>query len=193
MPKIVNIEDEKENIINAFQNCILEMPLSDVSVRIIAKRANISHSKIFSYFKNKNEIIITYANKIAEDYSIAFRDLLIKYKNLDKSNLSVLNSIMSELFEIDPNNIIEKLYAQIYVLGQYDDEIKSVVLKAYDNWRKSLKKLMLTIDNKITDEQIKSILILIEGIMIYRMNDNFSEKEAKNILNNLIKVASQNQ
>lgn len=193
MPKIVNIEEEKENIINAFQNCILEMPLSDVSVRIIAKRANISHSKIFSYFKNKNEIIITYANKIAEDYSIAFRDLLIKYKNLDKSNLSVLNSIMSELFEIDPNNIIEKLYAQIYVLGQYDDEIKSVVLKAYDNWRKSLKKLMLTIDNKITDEQIKSILILIEGIMIYRMNDNFSEKEAKNILNNLIKVASQNQ
>ncbi|MFM1514829.1 TetR/AcrR family transcriptional regulator [Helcococcus ovis] len=193
MPKIVNIEEEKENIINAFQNCILEMPLSDVSVRIIAKRANISHSKIFSYFKNKNEIIITYANKIAEDYSIAFRDLLIKYKNLDKSNLSVLNSIMSELFEIDPNNIIEKLYAQIYVLGQYDDEIKSVVLKAYDNWRKSLKKLMLTIDNKITDEQIKSILILIEGIMIYRMNDNFSAKEAKNILNNLIKVASQNQ
>lgn len=185
MPKIVDPEFEKNNIILAFERCCQSTPITSVTVRAIAKEAGISHSKIFSYFSSKDEIIASYAKYIADIYSRSFEGVVKKaiFKTDDKKEL--LQSIISELYEVDQQNTVEKLYAQIYVLGQYNEDMYRVVLDAYSDWRQSLTHMLQSIYPNIEDSFARSILVLVEGILIYRMNDALSKEEAQQIITDL--------
>ncbi|MDY6072595.1 MAG: TetR/AcrR family transcriptional regulator [Eubacteriales bacterium] len=185
MPKVVNEEMERANILDAFEKCALEVPFNKITVRDIGKKAGISHSKIFSYFDSKNEIITSYANRVAELYAKSFEEFVEKNLDLIGTKSRFVEKIVEELFEIDPDNKFEKIYIQIYVLGQYDPEIRKLVLRAYKSWRDALKKSLHKLTD-VGDREVCSLLVLIEGIMIYRMNDDLSKEDASHIVHDLL-------
>jgi len=185
MPKIVDTAAEKQKIIDAFQQCVLRKPIEKVSVRDIAKEAGTSHTKIFSYFNNKEEIIMTYAKQIANLYSYTFENIITSISTERRDKKEILRRLISELYRVDPDNIVEKLYAQIYVLGQYSEEMREVVLEAYSGWRNSLKNILITSDAEDAESKTRSLLVLVEGILIYRMNDALSKSEALEIISDL--------
>lgn len=185
MPKIVDTDVEKQKIIDAFRQCVLRKPLEKVSVRDIAKEAGISHTKIFIYFKNKDEIIMTYAKQIARLYSRTFQNIVRSISRKQRHKKEVLQHLISELYRVDPDNTVEKLYAQIYILGQYNEEMRNVVLEAYSDWRKSLQGMMQVSGTVDTESEMRSLLVLVEGILIYRMNDALSQAEALKMISDL--------
>lgn len=185
MPKIVDAVAEKQKIIDAFRQCVLRKPLEKVSVRDIAKEAGISHTKIFIYFNSKDEIIMAYAKQIAHLYSCTFQNIVASVSRETHGKKDVLHQLISELYRVDPDNTVEKLYAQIYILGQYNEEIRRVVLEAYSEWRNSLQGMLRDYGAAGTESEMRSLLILVEGILIYRMNDALSREEALEIISDL--------
>lgn len=185
MPKIVDPIVEKQKIINAFRQCVLKKPLEKVTVRDIAKEAGISHAKIFIYFKSKDEIIVAYARQIAHLYSLTFENIVTSISREKCSKKESLRNLISELYRIDPDNTVERLYAQIYILGQYNEEMRSVVLKAYSDWRNSLQGMLKAFGSADAESEMRSLLVLVEGILIYRMNDTLSQEEALKIVSDL--------
>lgn len=185
MPKIVDPKQERMNILLAFQRCCLSRPLPSVSVREIAREAGISHAKVFMYFSSKKDIIVSYAKYIAEVYSASFEGIIRKVSNQAAGKSEMLRSLVGELYEIDRQNIVEKLYAQIYILGQYDEEMHQVVLDAYADWRRSIRNLLMTAQPDMDEAVARSVLVLIEGILIYRMNDALSREYAQRIIPDL--------
>ncbi len=186
MPKIVDTDIEKQKIIDAFRQCVLRKPLERVSVRDIAQEAGISHTKIFNYFKNKDEIIMAYARQIAYLYACTFQNIVASISHEKRSKKEVLQQLISELYRVDPSNTVEKLYAQIYILGQYNEEMRNVVLEAYADWRQALHGLLKASGNVDTESEMRSLLVLVEGILIYRMNDALSQTEALKIISDLL-------
>ena len=178
MPKVVHFDAERKNIILAFERCILNKPITAVTVRDIAAEAGISHGKIFSYFVNKEEIIKAYAKYIADVYARAFEGITEKVGSKTGSKAELLQSLIGELYEVDKENIVEKLYAQIYILGQYDEAMRAVVLEAYAQWRRSIEIMLKKCHPDASESQARSLLVLVEGILIYRMNDRLSKEEA---------------
>lgn len=182
MPKRVDRALEKRNIIHAFQRCCLVKPMNSVTVRDIASEAGISHAKLLSYFGSKEEVIISYAKHIAELYSKGFESTLQGVAEQGGSKTDLLISLIRKLYELDEGNVVEKLYAQIYILGQYNDRMRSVVLEAYSDWRRSILATLREIRPDFSESLARSALVLIEGILIYRMNDDLSLEEAEGIV-----------
>lgn len=185
MPKIVDIDSERQNILLGFQRCAQTKPFNEVSVRDIAASAGISHSKIFNYYRSRDEIIIAYARYIAERYSQAFESVVAQIPGEADSNKALLQNLIRKLYEIDSESILERLYAQIYILGQYDAHMKQVVMEAFDEWRHSLRRMLQKHFSDVSDSQVRAALILVEGISIYRMNDELPMEDALKILDDL--------
>lgn len=181
MPKIVNPDNERKNILTAFEHCLLSKPINSVTVRDIAKEAGISHAKIFFYFNNKEEIIMAYAKHIAQVYCQGFEGITAKAFQNTHSKIELLKNLILELYSLDKNNIVEKAYAQIYILGQYSEEMRKIILEAYAGWRESIKVMLAHFDPHATDSEARSILVLVEGILIYRMNDALPQQDALRI------------
>ena len=92
----------------------------------IAQEAGISHSKIFLYFENRDEIVAAYAKIVADLYSDGFEHIAKRNQEVPLTKKEILELMTDELFDLDPENIAALLYLQIYVLGQYDPEMKEV-------------------------------------------------------------------
>lgn len=190
MPKIVNPDIERDRIIQGFQRCILSKPMADVSLRDIANEVGISHGSIFTYFSGKKDIIAAYAKYIADVYSAAFENITAKIGEASPSSGEMLRALFASLYEIDKENTVEKLYAQVYVLGQYDEEIRQVVLNAYAQWRLSILVMLRRIRPDLDENAARSILVVIEGILIYRMNDRLAKEDAVRIVADLMGIVT---
>ena len=60
MPLIVNREEEKRKILMAFEECLSEKTIFNVSLRDIASKAGMTHPKILCYFTSRDELVREY-------------------------------------------------------------------------------------------------------------------------------------
>ena len=63
--------------------------------------------------------------------------------------------------------------------------MKQIVLEAYADWRKSIRQMLQKHFPDVPEIEVQYVLILVEGILIYRMNDDLPLEEALKILDNL--------
>ncbi|PNK48402.1 TetR family transcriptional regulator, partial [Bacillus thuringiensis] len=68
MPLIVDREQVRQEILHALQQCLEEKPLLKVSMRDIAAKAKIAHSKINYYFNTKEKLLLAYIEFFAISY-----------------------------------------------------------------------------------------------------------------------------
>lgn len=185
MPKIVNVEEEKRLILEAFERCVLKSPMDKVTVRAIAQEAGISHSKIFLYFENRDEIVAAYAKIVADLYSDGFEHIAKRNQEEPLTKKEILELMTDELFDLDPENIAALLYLQIYVLGQYDPEMKEIVDEIYEDWRESLRLMLKDVQPDVSEAEIRTLLVLIEGILVYRMNAPYTKENGKKLIEHM--------
>lgn len=181
MPLVVDKEKEKKSILEAFHRCVGKTPLVSVSIRDIAKEANISVGKVFSYFSEKNEIIVSYVKQIADLYADRIRLIVNELTQSDLPNAALLSTLIEKLYEIDPDGSYGKIFVQIYALGAYQPEAKAAVTEAYDAWKNVLMELFRCRN----DEEATALLLLVEGVILYRYNYGLDREEATHLLSTL--------
>ena len=191
MPLIVNKEQVRLEILHALQQCLEEKPLMKVSMRDIASKAKIAHSKINYYFDSKEQLLLAYIHFFANSYKTEISQWYTKYKQnssvITESPEKVVKSFIKDMVLINHKNQ-SWAFTQISTTAQYDIEIKNAIQNAYDTWRNSIKYILKEIycDNaEIVAYKAEAILIIADGMIIYSLYEQVDELKIDRILENI--------
>ncbi len=183
MPLIVDKEKVRLNILLAFERCMSDTPMSNVSLRDIAKEAGMSHANLLNYFSSKDDLIVSYARYI-KDY---IRDLCEEWFNTHsrrryKSNLNYMNAFMSYLTSGKVNESRRNGTTQTLVLSHYNPEIAELVQEQFREWRLIMQKCLTGIyGDEVGAKEAEVMVALVAGVFLCnythvltgKANDNF--------------------
>ena len=165
MPLIVDREAVKTNILMAFQNCIEEKPLTSITLRDIAEKVGMSHSNLLYYFKNKNELVVSYA-VYTKDY---FSQRCVNWfeendrKNYS-SNADYLNKFMEYVAVGKTGENRPNATTQLYVYAQYDATIAKLVQQGFWSWKQTMEECLKKIyGTEVGTKEAEAMMILIAG------------------------------
>lgn len=168
MPLIVDHDAVRQQILMAFQDCIDEKPLMNITLRDIAQRAGMPHSKLLYYFKNKKELIMSYVRYTNDYFSTKCVEWFIAHPRADYgTNCDFMNAFMDyvatgQAGETRPNGT-----TQTYVLAHYDPEIGALVQNEFCAWRATMTDCLTAIyGEEAGRREAEAMMILISGTFI---------------------------
>lgn len=173
MPLIVDIETEKKRIVDAFEHCISAKPLTKITMRDVAAQAGVSYGKVFTYFDSRQDLLLAYINEMLDRYVRFFADWFeTNCSGVDFTatlRREYVNRLIKDMVEHSQNKSTSPAL-QIYILGQYDAQIKTLVERTYQSWREALNILLTKMYGRAMDGSAESLLALLEGALVYSMN-----------------------
>lgn len=172
MPLIVNKEEEKKKILSAFEECIKEKPMFEVSLRDIAKKANMTHPKLLNYFQSKDDLVLAYCNYIKNFMSEHCRMWFKNHNPKDYQNKTdYMNHFMKYVQEGEDSHTRPIATVQTYVLAKYNLQVDKMVKDEFKSWRDLMKECLVSVyGTEATDEDSEYMMILIAGVFICQYN-----------------------
>lgn len=181
MPLIVDKNQIRNKILEAFERCLQKKPILKVSMRDIAAEVGISHAKILYYFESKQELIQTYIDYFT-GLHIEFIRAWLKEQTFDQKTVNprqMIGQLFCDTVAFEKNKKYYNVFIQIYPLTPYDPQIKESVQAAYRNWKTALQELLGTLYGRNMDKQAEAIYVLFEGVLLY---SNYYPLEDMNIV-----------
>ncbi len=173
MPLIVDREEERKKILIAFEECLKDKTIFQVSLRDIAKQAKMTHPKLLNYFQNKEDLVIAYCNYIKNFMSDHCRMWFNNNNPKDyKTKLDYMNAFMKyvALGKIGEKRPIATV--QTYVLAKYNRKVEEMVKEEFDSWRNLMKECLTSVyGNDVTDADSEYMMILIAGVFVCEYNN----------------------
>lgn len=168
MPLIVDKDKVREDILMAFERCMKETPMMNVSLRDIAREAGMSHANLLNYFTSKDDLVVSYVRYVRDFVSnICIEWFESHSRKRYKSNVNYLNAFMSYVAE---NKFGEKrpgALTQIYVLTHYNSEIAGLVRDEFIEWRKVMEEVLVRVyGDEVGKKEAEAMVILIAGTLI---------------------------
>lgn len=189
MPVIVDKESINRDILIAFQKCLNDTPLLKITMRQVALKAGISHAKVLYYFDSKQQLMLSYIQHITSLYE-EFLHNWAKQKKLDKIYFSDLNQCIGHLLRdvsvLDENGEHMRAFIQIYTLAHYDKSIKIIIEHTYNTWKRELEDILVEYHVNNPEEAAEALLVLIEGILLYRTNVALTDEKVEHLLDYLM-------
>ncbi|PGV01985.1 TetR family transcriptional regulator [Bacillus cereus] len=191
MPLIVDREQVRHEILHALQQCLEEKPLLKVSMRDIAAKAKIAHSKINYYFNTKEKLLLAYIEFFAISYKMGIEHWYIKYKqnnaNLNESSQTIVKHFIKDMVLISHQKQ-SWAFTQISTMGQYNMEIRSAIKNVYNDWGESIKRVLEEVYRGKDDHMVykaEAVLIIIDGLLIYSLHEKIDESRIDAVLANI--------
>ncbi len=168
MPLIVDREKVRMDILMAFERCMEDTPMMNVSLRDIAKEAGMSHANLLNYFSSKNDLVFSYITYVRDFVSKICVDWFATHsRKRYKSNINYLNAFMSYVAENKFGENRPGALAQIYVLTHYDKDIAELVKKEFISWRKVMEEALVSVyGEEVGKKEAEAMVILIVGTLI---------------------------
>ena len=168
MPLIVDREKVRMDILMAFERCMEDTPMMNVSLRDIAKEAGMSHANLLNYFSSKNDLVFSYITYVRDFVSKICVDWFATHsRKRYKSNINYLNAFMSYVAENKFGENRPGALAQIYVLTHYDKDIAELVKKEFISWRKVMEETLVSVyGEEVGKKEAEAMVILIVGTLI---------------------------
>lgn len=168
MPLIVDREKVRMDILMAFERCMHDTPLMNVSLRDIAKEAGMSHANLLNYFSSKDDLVFSYIIYVRDFVSKICVDWFATHsRKRYKSNINYLNAFMSYVAENKFGENRPGALAQIYVLTHYNKDIAELVKKEFISWRKVMEEALISIyGEEVGKKEAEAMVILIVGTLI---------------------------
>ena len=191
MPLIVDKEHVRSEILDALQQCLEEKPLAKVSMRDIASRAKIAHSKINYYFDSKNQLLIAYIDFFAKHYKTEIKQWYITYKQNDSDMTEAPEKIIKHFIKamVFANHKNQSWsFTQISTIVQYDSEMKTAIQNAYNSWKNAIKSILEEIYNDNGDHLLykaEVILLIVDGMIVSSLCEQLDESKIDSILQNI--------
>lgn len=184
MPLIVDHDAVKLDILMAFQDCINEKPLTNITLRDIAKKAGMPHSKLLYYFKDKKDLIMSYVRYTNDYFSTKCVEWFMDnprenyVRNSDYMNAFMNYVATGKAGEMRPNGT-----TQTYVLARYDEEVGRLVQSEFFAWKETMTDCLKAIyGDEAGENEAEAMMILISGTFICNYNRALSGKINSNII-----------
>ena len=184
MPLIVDHEAVKQDILIAFQECIEEKPILNITLRDIAKKAGMPHSKLLYYFDNKKDLMKSYVKYTRDYMSTKCVEWFLDNprENYNSSN-EYLNAFMEYVATGRVGENRPNATTQTYVLAQYDSEIAALVQQEFWNWKDTMEECLKAIyGGRVGENEAEAMMILISGTFICNYNRALTGKINSNII-----------
>ncbi len=184
MPLIVDKEEEKKKILKAFEECLLEKPIFNISLRDIASKAGMTHPKILCYFASRDELIRVYCHYI-KTYMYTHCEKWFQTHKAEeyRSKKDYMNAFLEYVAEGDEKETRPTATVQTYVLAKYHSDINEMIKEEFMEWKALMKRCLVEVYGEdATDDDAEFMMILISGIFICHYNGVISPGYGKDIL-----------
>ena len=168
MPLIVDKDKVRLDILMAFERCMKETPMMNVSLRDIAREAGMSHANLLNYFSSKEDLVISYVRYVRDFVSKICIDWFASHsRKRYKSNINYLNAFMSYVAENKFGEYRPGALAQIYVMTHYNSDIAALVKTEFEDWRKVMEDALVKVyGDEVGKKEAEAMVILIVGTLI---------------------------
>lgn len=195
MPAIVNKEKMRQDILLAFERCIEKKPLSNISLRDIAKEAGMTHPKLLNYFESRDDLIRCYC-RYTQNYMSNHCREWFKSHDLSEyvSDTAYLNAFLQYVADSPPEENRPNATTQFYVLAHYDPTIRELVQDEFQAWRTVMEEyLQMLFGNTVGKKEAEGMMVLIAGIFICHYNGVLTGNINGEILSTLSGICQSNQ
>lgn len=176
MPLIVDKENEKKKILEAFEMCLKEKPVFSISLRDIAKKAKMTHPKLLNYFKSKDDLVLSYCDHIKNFMSEHCKKWFIENTPSDYSDkIEYMNAFMKYVVNGKKGEKRPIATVQTYVLAKYNSDVEKMIKEEFSAWKNLMKDCLKSVfGNEVTDADSEYMMILITGVFICNYNEVLS-------------------
>ncbi len=191
MPLVVDKEKVRMDILMAFEKCMKTSPITNVSLRDIAKEAGMSHANLLNYFDSKDDIIVSYCKYTKDYFSENCKNWFKTHsRKRYQSNLSYLNALMAYVARTSRQGNAPIAPTQMYILGQYNPEIKRILKEEYNAWYKVMEDCLVEIyGEKVGKKEAVSLVVVVAGTFIVSNNGTLNDIDATSIISSLANLA----
>ena len=190
MPLIVDKDKVRLEILMAFERCMKETPMMNVSLRDIAKEAGMSHANLLNYFNSKDDLIVSYVRYVRDFVSQICIDWFETHsRKRYKSNVNYLNAFMAYVARNQFGDKRPGALTQIYVLTHYNPEIAHLVRDEFAEWRRVMEETLVRIyGDEVSQKEAEAMVILIAGTLICNYCDVHTGRISSNMVSQFSKL-----
>ena len=190
MPAIVDHDEMRMQILEAFQRCITAKPITQISLRDIAAEANMSHAKLLNYFDSKEELLVSYV-RYTRDYMS--QKCLAWFNEHDRadygSNVEYMNAFMSYVARGKVGEQRPNATTQTYVLAHYNERVGELVREEFAEWRRVMELCLKRIyGDEVGAREAEGMMILIAGTFICNYNNALTGSISDDIIGSFDKL-----
>lgn len=184
MPLIVDRDKVRIDILMAFERCMKDTPMMNVSLRDIAREAGMSHANLLNYFNSKDDLIVSYVRYVRDFVSRIWIDWFAAHsRKRYKSNINYINAFMSYVVENSFGENRPNALAQVYVLTHYNPDIAVLVKQEFIEWRRVVEKTLKEIyGDEVGRKEAEVMVTLIVGTLICNYCDVHTGRASDNMV-----------
>lgn len=187
MPLVVDREEEKRKILEAFEKCLVDKPIFTVTLRDIAARAGMTHPKILCYFNSRDDLVKEYCRYV-KNYMYSHCESWFRSHDKEdyKTKQDYMNSFLEYCAKGEKGETRPSATVQTYVLAKYNDDISLMIKEEFSEWKALMKRCLVSIyGDEVRDDDAEYMMILITGIFMCSYNGVLSPGYGGNILSSL--------
>ncbi len=138
MGRKCNAEERRIQIIWALYNCLVEKGHEKVTIKEIAKKAELPAGVIHYYFKSKDDIVTTLAEVIIKKYTVEIQSRIeAAESSADQIDQAIAFIVDRLIFNLPLNRVFYNLIQ----MGFEREELGQSVKNMFENYRKKLTQV----------------------------------------------------
>ncbi|MEM1142924.1 MAG: TetR family transcriptional regulator C-terminal domain-containing protein [Pseudomonadota bacterium] len=150
MPKIVDHDQRRAEIVRIIIKVIAEDGLNNATVRTISRRGGFSSGVISHYFTNKDEMIRFAFDAVADSAAMRTEKRLVAEKGIGR-----VRAIIEEHVPVGKNRDEAAVAIAFWEMAIHDQALRKVFRAKYDRWRGFLRRELQNLLNGVDDEEIE--------------------------------------
>ena len=139
MPRKIIAPERKKEIIAGLFKCLGNAGHEQVTIKDIAKAANLSHGVIHYYFDSKKDIMLALVEDFISRNESLMQDRLAKIESAWE-RLRAFISFAVERLVLDPETSM--FFLNLYQMAMTDEEIRSGAMSTYAHFRRAIHELI---------------------------------------------------
>lgn len=168
MPKIVDHEQKREELVRVILNVISEQGLNGATLRAIAKKGGFSSGVLVHYFSNKEEMIAFAFSAFLDEVFSRIENKLPKAPSKRHKVKIILEEFLPQSDDIFTNKLTILFWSE----ALHNDVLRNNLNKQYARWRSMLMSILISNDvrdrrtvGKLEDA-IDAIIAMSDGLLI---------------------------
>jgi AcrR family transcriptional regulator len=129
----------KKEIIAGFYECLSRTGHEQITIKDIAKAANVSYGVMHYYFANKKEIVLALVEDYVRQQEILFEDLVSPIDS-PWERLEKLVSLSVDRFIFDQKT--NMVFLNLYQMACNDKDIRHSLMSGYEHFRKVIRDIV---------------------------------------------------
>ncbi len=174
----------RQQIVKALYRCLLKKSYKDTTIKDIATEADINHGMLHYYFKEKEEILLSFVDYILNKYKNDF----LQWRDENDFSKASQKEIMERFLEyvnekITLNKNLSKVFISLWEISLNNRKVKSRIKNLYNEWiDMACETLQTPADDMETRQIILSIVAYLEGMAMFSVMLNLDKQENRQIL-----------